>query len=396
MVGRRTVAEHAARIAALAGPSLAAHGVERVPLAAALGRVTAAPVVAAGPLPPFRNSQMDGYAARAADLRAAPVVLPADGVVPAAAAVPVALEPGHLLKVMTGAPVPEGADCVVPVEQTAEQDGGVRVLRAVERGAFVREAGSDALPGTVVLPASTRLAPRHLAAAAAAGVAEVAVRRRPRVAVIATGAEVVRPGAPLAFGQIHDANGIALGSLAEESGAEVVFVELTPDDPAAFQRTLQHATAAADLVVTVGGVSKGDFEVVRQVLEPLGADMTEIAMQPGGPQGVASVDGVPVVCLPGNPVSAQVSFTVFLRPLLRAAAGLPPIAALELPLAAAVRSPTGKRQWLRGVVRDGTVAPVGGPGSHLVVAMAAADVLIDVPAETVFLPAGASVSVLPL
>ncbi|GAA4752232.1 molybdopterin molybdotransferase MoeA [Amnibacterium soli] len=396
MARRRTVDEHAARIAALVGPTLARRESEQVPLAAALGRVASEPVVTSGPLPPFRNAQMDGYAARADDVRRAPVVLPVDGVVPAAASEGTVLQPGHLLKVMTGAPVPDGADCIVPVEQTAEEDGGVRVLRTVERGAFVRDAGSDALPGTVVVPAHTRLAPRHLAAAAAAGVAEVAVRRRPRVAVLATGAEVVPPGAPLALGQIHDVNGVALSSLAVEAGAEAVLVDLTPDDPAAFEQALQRAVAVADLVVTAGGVSKGDFEVVRQVLEPLGADVTEIAMQPGGPQGTASVRGVPVVCLPGNPVSAAVSFTVFLRPLLRAAVGLPPVLPQSMPLAAALHSPKGKRQWLRGVVKDGTVHPVGGPGSHLIVAMAGADALIDVPEEVDFVATGDTVSVLPL
>jgi molybdopterin molybdotransferase len=214
--------------------------------------------------------------------------------------------------------------------------------------------------------------------------------------VIATGAEVVPPGAPLTLGQVHDVNGVTLAALAEEAGAETVMVDLTPDDPAAFETALQRAIAAADLVLTAGGVSKGDFEVVRQVLEPLGADVTEIAMQPGGPQASASVRGVPVVCLPGNPVSAQVSFTVFLRPLLRGAAGLPPIAAAAMSLAAGVHSPKGKRQWLRGVVKDGSVYPVGGAGSHLVVAMAAADVLIDVPADADFVGAGTRVSVLPL
>lgn len=396
MARRRTVDEHAARIAALVGPALARHETEFVPLRAARGRVTSEPVVTVGPLPPFRNAQMDGYAARYADIRRTPVLLPVDGVVAAAPTSPAVLEVGHLLKVMTGAPVPEGADCVVPVEQTVEEDGGVRILRPVDAGAFVRDAGSDALPGTVVVPPATRLAPRHVAAAAAAGVAEVAVRRRPRVAVIATGAEVVPPGTPLTLGQVHDVNGVTLAALAEEAGAEVVSVELTPDEPAAFEQTLQRAVAGADLVLTAGGVSKGDFEVVRQVLEPLGADVTEIAMQPGGPQGSASVRGTPVVCFPGNPVSAQVSFTVFLRPLLRAAVGLPPVAAVTMPLAEGVHSPRGKRQWLRGVVEDGAVRPVGGPGSHLVVAMAAADVLIDVPADADFVGAGSVVPVLPL
>ena len=396
MPRRRTVDEHAARVAALLGPALAQDEPETLPLLDALDRVLLEPVVSAGPLPPFRNSQMDGYAARAADIARVPVELPVDGVVPAAAGDPLVLAAGRLMKVMTGAPMPDGADCVVPIEQTAAVDGGVRILRRVERAAFVREEGSDAAAGTTVVPAHVRLAARHLAAAAAAGVAEVVVRRPTRVAVIATGAEVVPPDAPLRFGQVHDVNGTALAALVREAGADPVLVRLTPDDPDAFEAALTEAIAAADLVLTAGGVSHGDFEVVRQVLEPLGAEVTEIAMQPGGPQGSAFVRGVPVVCLPGNPVSAQVSFAVFLRPLLRAAAGLAPVLAAPLPLGAAVQSPSGKRQWLRGTVRGGAVHPVGGAGSHLVVGMAAADVLIDVPEDTTFLPAGSQVAVLPL
>lgn len=397
MAHRRSVAEHAQRIAALVEPALARPGNEVVPLADALGRVTAEAVTATGPLPPFRNSQMDGYAARAAELATVPVVLPVDGVLAAAAPTEWRpLEPGRLIKVMTGAPVPDGADCVVPIEQTAEEAGGVRVLRGVEEGAFIREEGSDAQMGTVVVQPATRLAPRHLAAAAAAGVATVTVRRRARVAVLATGAEVVPPGTPLRFGQVHDVNGTALGALVQEAGCDLVSVDLTPDEPAAFESALRHAVDAADLVLTAGGISKGDFEVVRDVLTPLGGELSEVGMQPGGPQGLASVRGVPVVCLPGNPVSAQVSFTVFLRPLLRAAAGLPPIAAVELPIATAVHSPAGRRQWLRGVIADGAVHPIGGPGSHLVVTMAGADVLIDVPAEADFVAAGGTVSVVPL
>jgi molybdopterin molybdotransferase len=154
--------------------------------------------------------------------------------------------------------------------------------------------------------------------------------------------------------------------------------------------------ATADLVLTAGGISHGDYEVVRQVLEPRGAEVTELAMQPGGPQASALLGDVPVVCFPGNPVSTQVSFTVFVRPLLREAAGLPPVLAVRLPLATAIRSPAGRRQWLRGAVEDGAVVPVAGPGSHLVAAMARADVLIDVAAEVEALPAGAVVAVLPL
>ena len=394
---RRSVEEHAALITALAKPALVGLGTERVALVDGLGRLLAEPVVAAGPLPPFRNSQMDGYAARADDVVDAPVSLPVDGVAPAAASARRALEPGRLMKVMTGAPLPDGADAVIPVERTEPDGPMVRVLVAPVSGEFVRAAGSDAAAGAVLVPAGVLLAPRHLAAAATSGSDSVIVRRRPRVAVLATGAEVVPPGTPLAFGEVHDVNGTALAALVAEAGAEPVLVALTPDDTVAFAEQLHRAAAVADLVITAGGVSKGDFEVVRQVLEPLGADVTEVAMQPGGPQGTAVVDGVPVVCFPGNPVSAQVSFAVFLRPLLRGAAGLPPIRPLRLALAEAVlRSPAGRRQWLRGRADGGRVRPVGGPGSHLVSAMAAADVLIDVPADVTELLAGTEVAVLPL
>lgn len=394
-MARRSVEAHAALVASLLWPAIAGLGAEEVALADALGRVAALDIATDGPLPRFRNAQMDGYAGRAAELAGAPVALPVDGVQPAAAADRRTLATGHLVKVMTGAPLPDGADCVVRVEDTEPDGAAVRVRHAPAAGEYVREAGSDAPAGTVVVPARTRLAARHLAAAAAAGVAVVAVRRRLRVAVLTTGAEVVPVGTPLRHGQVHDVNGVALASLLAESGAVPVLVALTPDDRDAFAAVLRSAVASADLVVTAGGISKGDYEVVRQVLEPLGADVTEVAMQPGGPQATAVVDGVPVVCLPGNPVSVQVSFIVFLRALLREAAGLPPVVATRLPLAADVEPPAGKRQWLRGRVVEGAAAPVGGPGSHLVTAMAAAEVLIDVPMGA-GLPAGTPVDVLPL
>jgi molybdopterin molybdotransferase len=181
-----------------------------------------------------------------------------------------------------------------------------------------------------------------------------------------------------------------------DSGGAVVRVARTGDDPTAFAAALDAAVAEADLVLTCGGISKGDFEVVRQVLEPRGAEVVEVAMQPGGPQATAVVRGVPVIGFPGNPVSTQVSFTVFVRPLLREAAGLPPLQPRRLPLAEAIRSPAGRRQWLRGSVRDGAVVPVSGPGSHLVATMAAADVLLDVPAAVEDLAAGDLVAVVPL
>ncbi|ERK68214.1 molybdenum cofactor synthesis domain protein, partial [Leifsonia aquatica ATCC 14665] len=166
----------------------------------------------------------------------------------------------------------------------------------------------------------------HLAALAAAGVRSVPVRSRLRVGILTTGSELVTDGGPAAFGQIFDANGVALAALVEEAGAVVSSREASDDDPATFGRLLDAAVAVSDLVITSGGISQGAYEVVREVLEPRGAVVTTVAMQPGGPQATAVVDGVPVFCFPGNPVSTQVSFVVFLRGPLREAAGLPPVA----------------------------------------------------------------------
>ncbi|HEY8319762.1 MAG TPA: gephyrin-like molybdotransferase Glp [Amnibacterium sp.] len=395
-MSRRSVDEHAAHIAALAGPALADLGAEHVPLASALGRVLAADVRSPVPLPPFRNSQMDGWAARADEVAHAPVALPTAGVQAAGPAAPRTLPLGAVLKVMTGAPVPEGADCVIPVEDTDAEGDLIRILVPRRRGEFVREAGSDLAAGAVVGPTGAVLTPRRLAALAASGIATVAVRRKVRVAVLTTGEEVVAPGRPLEFGQVYDANEAALVALLGEAGAESLPPVRTPDDPAAFAAALDAAVAAADLVLTSGGISHGDFEVVRQVLEPRGAEVVEIAMQPGGPQATALIDGVPVIGFPGNPVSTQVSFTVLVRPLLRAAAGLPPIEAATVPLAVALDSPAGRRQWLRGRIEHGRAVPVGGPSSHLVATMADADVLLDVPADTTHLEAGDPITALPL
>ncbi|MDQ1512404.1 MAG: molybdopterin molybdotransferase, partial [Microbacteriaceae bacterium] len=276
-MGRRSVEEHAARVAALLAPVLTGSRSERVALDRALGRVTATDLRSPLPLPPFRNSQMDGYAARAADIAAPPVVLPVAGVQPAGPSDLLELPLGAVLKVMTGAPLPLGADCVVPVEDTEPGPSQVAIRRSRSVGEYVRDAGSDLAAGNVVVGAGTRLAPRHLAALAAAGLAEVPVLGLPRVAVLTTGEEVVQPGEPLRFGQVYDANLTAVTALVREAGAEVVLADRTADDPDAFRRALETAAASADLVLTCGGISHGDYEVVRQVLEPLGADVTEVA-----------------------------------------------------------------------------------------------------------------------
>lgn len=393
---RRSVDEHAVRIASIVEPALVALRTERLPLAQTAGRLLAEDVHAAVALPPFRNAQMDGYAARADELAVLPVTMPVAGVAPAAGQAPRGLPAGHLLRIMTGAPMPDGADCVVPVEDTVADEGTATVLASRAAGEFIRTAGSDLARGGLVVPAGTLLAARHLAALAAAGAAEVTVRARARVVVLTTGAEVVAPGHQLRFGEIYDSNGTALAALVREAGAKVVLQRLVDDDPGVFVEVLSDAVAAADLVITSGGISQGDYEVVRQVLEPGGAEVTEIAMQPGGPQATAVLGGVPVLCFPGNPVSTQISFTVFLRPLLRRAAGLPAIEPRLLTLETDVQSVPDKRQWLRGRAGVDSVRLVGGASSHLVTTMARADVLIDVPQQVLHLAAGETVTVLPL
>lgn len=387
-----------------------------------LGRVLASDVVAPGPLPRFRNSQMDGFAVRAADVVSAgpgaPVTLPVVGDVAAAPGEPAPLEPGTAVRIMTGAPVPDGADAVVPVEDTdhvtfngARDDGArddgtrhdsatkVQVLRGREAGEFVREPGSDVAEGAVVLRAGTVLAPHHVAAVAACGIARLTVRVPVSVAVVSTGSELVAPDSEPGPGQIWDANGPALAAAVVAAGGQVGLRLTVPDDPEVVRKGLERAAALCDVVLTTGGVSQGAYEVVKDALPEV--TFRSVAMQPGGPQGLGRVAGKPVLAFPGNPVSAQVSFVVFLRDLLRQAGGLPPVRQVPAVLDAAIVSPAGRRQLLRGrwvddAVAGARVAVVGGPGSHLVASMAAADVLIDVPAAATTLDEGAEVITWPL
>ncbi|MEI5584067.1 MULTISPECIES: molybdopterin molybdotransferase MoeA [unclassified Agromyces] len=389
--------EHARFVRSLLAP-LGARPSEVVALEDALGRVTASPVESPLDLPPFRNSQMDGFAVRAADVADAPVVLPIAGEVAAAPGSPAPLPPGAAVRIMTGAPVPDGADAVVPVEDTEPDGDGVRVRRARSAGEYVREAGSDLEAGGDVLPAGVRLGSRHLAAAAASNLTRLLVRERVRVAVVSTGSELVAPGDAPGPGEIPDANGIALAAAVRAAGAVVVHAARVRDDTARLRGELDAAVdAGAELVLTSGGISQGAYEVVRELLEPLGAWVGSVAMQPGGPQATAVYRGAPVIGFPGNPVSAQLSFELFVAPTLRAIAGLPPARTDRMPLAEPVRSIPGRRQFLRGRrTDDGRALPVGGPGSHLVAALAASELLIVVPEDVEALDAGDAVDTVDL
>ncbi|MFZ2177445.1 MAG: gephyrin-like molybdotransferase Glp [Rhodococcus sp. (in: high G+C Gram-positive bacteria)] len=391
----RSVEEHARDVAGLLA-GLHTRPAEEVPLGDALGRALDADVLSPVDLPLFRNSQMDGYAVDAASITTLPAILPVQGVIAAGPVPHIVHTPGTAFRIMTGAPIPEGADAVVPVEDTTPGDGKVRINRSRAAGEFVRERGSDVRAGTLLCPAGHLLAARHIAVLAAVGLRSVSVRPRPRVAVITTGAELVDAGCTLRPGEIYDSNGIALATSARANGADVVSIDRSTDDVATFRRLLGDATAAADLVITSGGVSMGDFEVVKETLTPMGAQFGHVAMQPGGPQGTAVVGGVPVLNFPGNPVSALISFEIFAKPEIRRAAGLAPVQPEHLPLAAPLTSIEGKRQFLRARRTDSGVELVSGPGSHLVAAMAWADVLVDVPADVTALEAGQLVKVIPL
>jgi molybdopterin molybdotransferase len=388
-MGRTPVADHLARVESLLAP-LRSRGTETLPLLAAMDRVTAAEIVSPIALPPFRNSQMDGFAVRASDVAGTPVTLPVIREIAAAPGDPGRLEPGTAVRIMTGAAVPAGADAVVPVEDTTTEGETVTIIRSRDAGEYVRDAGSDLAAGAVLLPAGRRLASRHLAALAAAGLDTVEVLTQVRVAVISTGSELVAPGEPLGPGQIPDANGIALAAAVRAVGAELIAQGRVFDEPATLAAVFDEAIAAgAELLLTSGGISMGEHEVVRELLEPLGAHVDVLAMQPGGPQALATYRGVPVVCFPGNPVSSQLSFELFVAPLLRELAGMPSRRTETRRLAHPVTSIPGRRQFLRATRIDADrVATASGPGSHLVAALAASDVIIDVPEDVTGLAEG--------
>lgn len=394
------VADHKARVAGLVGLM----PVAELPVAGrkdeehCLGLVLAADVVASVPLPPFDNSAMDGYAVRAADVASVPVELPVTEDIPAGRTSLAPLEPGTAHRIMTGAPMPPGADAVVQVEWT---DGGtsvVRVDRGVAVGANVRRMADDVAVGTTVLRAGAVLGPAQLGLAAALGFSSLPVRRRPRVLVLSTGSELVGPGVALEPGQIYESNGVMLAAAVREAGGEAELLRFVPDDVDEFHAAIAPRLASVDLLLTSGGVSAGAYEVVKDAFTGRGVEFMKVAMQPGGPQGAGRYQGVAVATLPGNPVSAQVSFEVFIRPALRAAMGFTNV---ERPtavarLSAPISSPAGRTQFRRGAYDPASgqvVTPVGGPGSHLLSALAISNCLIEVPEDVTELAAGTAVAV---
>jgi len=378
----------------------------QVPLHEALGCVLAEDVTAAEDLPPFANSAMDGFALRAADVvgagEATPVPLRLTGEVFAGSARLPTVEPGAAVRIMTGGPLPPGADTVVPVERAAVEGATVQVRLPAGERAFVREAGEDVRAGTVVLERGRPLDPAAIGMLASVGRSEVPVHRRPRVAVVSTGDELVDPGDPLGPGQIRDSNSWLLVAQAEAAGAEAFRCGRLRDNPQALLRGFALAAAEGDLVLTSGGVSVGDRDYTKQVLAELGDVRSwRVAMQPGMPQAFGFAAGTALFGLPGNPVSCFVVFEMLVRPGLRRLAGHPDdrldrprvMARLGEPL----RSPPGRVSFLRVRLRvadEGLEAVLtGAQGSGVLSSCVAADGLAVVPADVTELPAGAEVQV---
>lgn len=395
-----SVEAHRDKVRALLAPLRTEARVEQLPLLEALGRGLAADILSPLDLPPFANSQMDGFAIRSADVpdggRELRVVAP----VPAGAA-PVELAAGTAAPIMTGAMMPAGADAVVPIEQAVPDSFPVPGepatvhLPAAAVGTFVRDAGSDIRSGELALAAGAFLGPGQLGLLAAMGYTEVPVRPSLRVLLVTTGDEVVEPGNPLGPGKIFDSNGTLLESSMRQAGLQVTRTGVSTDQPDELAALLRRHGPAVDLIVTTGGVSKGAYEVVRQAMAGHDVEFGAVAMQPGGPQGIGSFDGVPVLGFPGNPVSCLVSFEMFLRPVLTELFGAPaPRPAVRARLAEPLTSPAGKHQVRRGTLApDGTVTLEGGAGSHLVHALARSNALVHVPEGTAALAAGDEVEV---
>ena len=354
---------------------------ETIHYQSAVGRILAEPVVAPHDVPSFSNSAMDGFAVRAADVSSPGAVLEILEDVAAGQVASMNVGEGQSIKIMTGAPMPQGADTVIRVEDTEEQDGKVHISTAAEKGKSVRPPGGDVAAETTVFPSGTRLSEAHVGVLATIGVVEPVVSRRPKVAVMSTGDELVPAETEeLGPGLIRDSNRPMLLALVAGAGAETIDMGRIPDDADALRAALGEAAVEADAIVTSGGVSMGEFDVTKMVLrDEANVDFFPVAMKPGKPQGFGEVGGTPFFGLPGNPVSVLVSFEQFMRPALLAMQGA---ASLLRPRVMGVagedlHSDPEKEEFIRVKFADSSSTPMvvqtGGSGSHVLSGAANAD-----------------------
>ena len=364
-------------------------GSEIVPLIEAVGRVLSEPVVAPHDVPSFANSAMDGFAVRADDVSSPGAVLEILEDVAAGQTASVSVGEGQAIKIMTGAPMPEGADTVVRVEDTSEDGGKVTVSTAPGKGNSVRPPGGDVTAGTTVFEAGVRLTPAHIGTLATIGMVSPAVARRPRVAVMSTGDELVPPETEaLEPGMIRDSNRPMLLALVEEAGSEAIDMGRIPDDADALRSALGRAAAEADLIVTSGGVSMGEYDVTKMVLrDEADVDFFSVAMKPGKPQGFGIVADTPFFGLPGNPVSVLVSFEQFVRPALLSMQGAQALLRTRVTGVAGeeLRSDPVKEEFIRvrfvGSEIPPRVVQTGGQGSHVLSGAANADAFAVLPRD---------------
>lgn len=379
------------------------------PLLETVGLPIVEDVISPMSLPSFDNSAMDGYAVVFKDVAEAgpdrSVHLPVVGEIAAGKTTIYAMSPGTAVRIMTGAPIPAGCDAVVPVEHTDNGVATVAITKAPTLGQHIRRAGEDVAKGDVILSAGDRIDARRVGLLASVGLGRVPTRPRPRVVIMSTGSELVEPGETLGRDSIYDSNSYLLAAAARNAGAIAYRVTAIPDDPETFLEALSDQLVRADVVVTSGGVSKGTHDVVKEALLATGTvRFHEVAMQPGKPQGfgVIGEDATPIFTLPGNPVSAYISFELFVVPALRKMMGRTPLTRtlVRAQLTAPVTSIKGKRQFLRGrfepKVGGSTVTPVGGAGSHLLGGLSQSNALIVLGEDVASAAAGSDVPVLML
>ena len=371
---------------------------ERVPLLEALGRVLAEPLVAKRPLPEFDYSAMDGYAVSSSEVPASGGVLPIQGV-SAAGSAPGRLEPGTAARIFTGGPVPEGADAIVLQEDVVSDGQNARFHERPEPGTHVRKRGEDLAEGQRALPAGVRLNPLQLGLAAALDYAELVVTKRPNVAVLCTGDELRPPGSAGAPGSIPESNGIALAALVHAVGGVPHLCVRTSDDAEATRQALENALGLAEVVVTCGGVSVGDRDVVKSSLESLGVTTVfhKVAIKPGKPLYFGKLGQQRVLGLPGNPASAQVTFSLFGLPLLRALLGAKNLAPQRTlaRLTQPIRQKPGRRSFCRAILEGSQVTPLDNQASGATTAMAWANAVIVVSEHDSLLEPGSEVEVIP-